>query len=182
MGGIAMPLSLYSVTVTSFQQILTSLRAALDKGEAFGNQAGLPHDGLIEARLIEDMLPFAYQVKSTGVHSLGAMEGVRRGSFSPDMTTPPDSFDALRQRIDETLAGLAALDPAEIDGLVGRPMRFEMGDYKVDYTAEDFLLSFSIPNFYFHATTAYDILRAKGVTLGKADFLGRTRGKRVRPA
>jgi hypothetical protein len=177
-----MALSLYSVTVPSFQQLLGSLRRVLDKGETFADEAGLAHEEFIQARLIEDMLPFAYQIKSMAVHSLGAIERVRHGSFAPDFTTPPDSFTALRQRIDETLAGLAVLAPAEIDGFVGQPMRFEIGDYKVDYTAEDFLLSFSIPNFYFHATTAYDILRSKGVVLGKADFLGRTRGKRVRPA
>jgi hypothetical protein len=177
-----MTLSLYSATVPSFQQILTSLRGVLDKGEAFADGAGMSHADLIEARLIDDMLPLSYQIKSTAVHSLGAIEGVRRGIFSPDYTTPPDSFAALRARIDETLAGLGAIDPAELDGVVGRPMRFEMGDYKVDYTAEDFLFSFSMPNFYFHATTAYDILRWKGVSLGKADYLGRTRGKRVRSA
>src|ERR1700761_5279218 len=114
-----MALSLYSATIPSFQQILGSLRRLLDKGEAFGTEAGLAHDGLIEARLIEDMLPFSYQVKSAGVHSLGAIEAVRQGVFSPDRTTPPDSFAGLRQRIDETLAGLAALDPAEVDGFVG---------------------------------------------------------------
>jgi hypothetical protein len=177
-----MTLSLYSVAVPSFQQILTSLRGVIDKGEKFADEAGLAHDGLIEARLIEDMLPFSYQIKSCGVHSLGAIEGVRRGTFSPDFTIPPDSFAALRERIDETLAGLAAIDADELDGLVGRPMRFEMGDWKVDYTAEGFLLSFSIPNFYFHATTAYDILRSKGVVLGKPDFLGRTLGRRARTA
>jgi hypothetical protein len=177
-----MSLSLHSITVPCFQQMLTSLRSVLDKGEAFGNAAGLAHDELIQARLFDDMLPFAYQIKSTAVHSLGALDCVRAGRFVPDRTTPHDSFAGLRQRIDETLAGLAAIDPAELDSFVGRPMRFEMGDYKVDYTAEDFLLSFSIPNFYFHATTAYDILRSKGVVLGKADYLGRTRGKRVRAA
>lgn len=177
-----MSLSLHSITVTSFQQFLNSLQRILAKGEAFCDETGVSAESLIEARLIEDMLPFSYQIKSTGVHSLGAIESVRRGFFSPDFTTPPDSFSALRQRIDEILAGLAAIDPTELDGFVGRPMRFEMGDYKVDYTAEDFLLSFSIPNFYFHATTAYDILRSRGVALGKPDFLGRTRGKRVRPA
>jgi len=177
-----MSLSLHSVTVPSFQQMLGSLRRMLDKGEAFSDAAGLPHDGLIQARLIEDMLPFAYQVKSTAVHSLGAIECIRQGTFSPDRTTPPDSFAGLRERIDDTLAGLAAIDPAELDSFVGRPMRFELGDYKVDYVAEDFLLSFSIPNFYFHVTTAYDILRSRGVVLGKADYLGRTRGKRAQPA
>jgi hypothetical protein len=177
-----MPLSLYSATVPSFQQTLAALRGVIDKGEAFSDEAGLAHDGLIEARLIEDMLPFAYQVKSAGVHSLGAIEGVKRGTFSPDRTTPPDSFAGLRERIDETLAGLSAIEPGELDSLVGRPMRFEMGSYKADYTVEDFLLSFSVPNFYFHATTAYDILRAKGVVLGKMDYLGRTRGTRAQAA
>jgi hypothetical protein len=177
-----MSLSLHSITVPSFQQMLGSLRRMLDKGEAFSNAAGLAHDGLIQARLIDDMLPFAYQVKSTAVHSLGAIECIRQGTFSPDRTTPPDSFAGLRERIDDTLAGLAAIDPAELDSFVGRPMRFELGDYKVDYVAEDFLLSFSIPNFYFHVTTAYDILRSRGVVLGKADYLGRTRGKRAQPA
>src|SRR4051795_809134 len=100
-----MSLSLHSVTVPSFQQMLGSLRRMLDKGEAFSDAAGLAHDGLIQARLIDDMLPFAYQVKSTAVHSLGAIACVRLGTFSPDMTTPPDSFAALRERIDETLAG-----------------------------------------------------------------------------
>ena len=177
-----MSLSLHSITVPSFQQMLGSLRRMLDKGEAFSNAAGLAHDGLIQARLIDDMLPFAYQVKSTAVHSLGAIECIRQGTFSPDRTTPPDSFAGLRERIDDTLAGLAAIDPAELDSFVGRPMRFELGDYKVDYVAEDFLLSFSIPNFYFHVTTAYDILRSRGVAIGKADYLGRTRGKRAQPA
>jgi len=177
-----MTLSLFSATVPSFQQTLTALRGVIDKGEAFASEAALSDDQLIEARLIEDMLPFAYQVKSTAVHSLGAIEGVRRGTFSPDRTTPPDSFAGLRQRLDETLAGLAAIDPDGIDALVGRPMRFEIGDYRVDYTAEDFLLSFSLPNFYFHATTAYDILRSKGVSIGKMDYLGRTRGKRAEVA
>jgi len=166
-----MSLSLHSITVPSFQQMLGSLRRMLDKGEAFSNAAGLAHDGLIQARLIDDMLPFAYQVKSTAVHSLGAIECIRQGTFSPDRTTPPDSFAGLRERIDDTLAGLAAIDPAELDSFVGRPMRFELGDYKVDYVAEDFLLSFSIPNFYFHVTTAYDILRHHGVVLGKRDFM-----------
>jgi hypothetical protein len=67
---------------------------------------------------------------------------------------------------------LAALAPDEVDGLVGQPMRFEIRGYRADFTAEEFLLSFSMPNFYFHATTAYDILRMKGMPIGKVDYLG----------
>ena len=117
------------------------------------------------------------QVKSTAVHSLGAIEGVRRGVFSPDMTPPPESFAALKARIAETLAALEMIEPAEVDGFVGRDMRFARGERHLDFTAENFLLSFSQPNFYFHATTTYDILRWKGVRIGKRDFTGKLRLK-----
>jgi hypothetical protein len=132
---------------------------------------------LIQARLAADMLPLAYQVKSTAVHSLGAIEGVRKGVFSPDMAPPPETFAALKTRIADTLAALRAIDAAEIDGFVGRDMRFAFGERTMDFTAENFLLSFSQPNFYFHATTAYDILRWKGLQIGKRDFMGRPRLK-----
>jgi hypothetical protein len=130
---------------------------------------------MLQARLAGDMQPFAYQVKSTVVHSLGAIEGVRRGVFSPDTTAPPQTFAALRARIVETLAALEAVEAAEVDSFVGRDMRFAFGDRHIDFTAENFLLSFSQPNFYFHAATTYDILRWKGVPIGKRDFLGVTR-------
>ena len=67
---------------------------------------------------------------------------------------------------------LAAVDPAEIDGFVGKAVRFEFKDIKRDFTAENFLIGYALPNFYFHAVTAYDLLRARGVRLGKRDFLG----------
>lgn len=130
---------------------------------------------LIEARLARDMLPFAYQVKSTAVHSIGAIEGVRQGSFAPDRTQPPASFEGLRARVAETIASLEAIDAEEVESFVGRDMRFTFGDQHIDFLAEDFLLSFAQPNFYFHATTAYDILRMKGLEIGKRDFNGRVR-------
>jgi uncharacterized protein len=170
-----MSFSLYAATIPSWQQILAAVSGLLDKAEAFCSEKGIaPHD-IIQARLAQDMLPFAYQVKSTAVHSLGAIEGVRRGVFSPDMTPPPESFAALKARIAATLATLAVIEAAEIDAFIGRDMRFAFGDRRIDFTAENFLLSFSQPNFYFHATTAYDILRWKGVPLGKRDFTGKLR-------
>ena len=130
---------------------------------------------LIQARLAPDMLPFAYQVKSTAVHSLGAIEGVRRGVFSPDRTPPPETFAALEARVADTLSALEAIQSSEIESFIGRDMRFESGNHRLEFTAEDFLLSFSLPNFYFHAATAYDILRWKGAPIGKRDFMGRLR-------
>jgi hypothetical protein len=80
-------------------------------------------------------------------------------------------------RITGTIDALRAIDPGEIDGFVGRDMRFAFRSRHVDFTAENFLLSFSQPNFYFHAATTYGILRWKGVPIGKRDFLGKLRKK-----
>jgi hypothetical protein len=173
----AMAFSLYAATVPSYQQILEAVIGLLGKAEAFCAEKGLAHQDIIQARLAADMQPFAYQVKSTAVHSLGAIEGVRRGVFSPDTTPPPESFAALKARLVATLAALESVEPAEIDSFVGRDMRFAFGERHLDFTAENFLLSFSQPNFYFHVTTTYDILRWKGVPIGKRDFIGKTRKK-----
>jgi uncharacterized protein len=174
-----MSFSLYAATIPSYLQILGAVGGLIAKAEAFCAEKHLPADGMIQARLADDMQPFAYQVKSTVVHSLGAIEGVRKGTFSPDTTLPPQDFPALKTRITESITALQAIESAEIDSFIGRDMRFAFGDRHIDYTAESFLLSFSQPNFYFHAATAYDILRWKGIPLGKRDFLGRTR---TRPA
>jgi uncharacterized protein len=173
-----MPFSLYAATIPSYQQILGSVPGLLEKAEAFCAEKAIKHEDIIQARLAPDMLPFAYQVKSTAVHSLGAIEGVRRGTFSPDMTPPPETFAALKARIAETLAALEEIEPTEIDSFIGREMRFVRGEHRLDFTAENFLLSFSQPNFYFHATTAYDILRWRGVRIGKRDFTGKLRLKK----
>jgi len=173
-----MTFSLYEATFPSYRQILEAVSGLLGTAEVFCTEKGIaPHD-IIQARLAEDMHPFAYQVKSTAVHSLGAIEGVRRGVFSPDTTQPPESFAALKSRIAETLAALETIDAAEVDAFVGRDVRFVFGDRHIDFTAENFLLSFSQPNFYFHAATSYDILRWKGVPIGKRDFIGKPRRKK----
>jgi hypothetical protein len=173
-----MAFSLYAATVPSYVQILGAISGLLAKAEVVCTEKAIAPREIIQARLADDMLPFAYQVKSTAVHSLGAIEGVRRGVFSPDMTAPPETFAALKARIAETLLALEGLDAAEVDAFIGRDMRFEFGERRIDFTAENFLLSFSQPNFYFHAATTYDILRWKGMAIGKRDFVGKTRAKR----
>ena len=172
-----MAFSLYAATIPSYQQTLGAITGLLASAETFCAETQLAPQELIAASLAEDMLPFAYQVKSTAVHSLGAIEGVRRGVFSPDMTPPPQTFAALKGRIADTLTALATITPAEIDGFIGRDMAFEFRERRLEFTAEDFLLSFSLPNFYFHAATAYDILRWQGARIGKRDYMGRLRLK-----
>ena len=172
-----MAFSLYDATIPAYRQTLGAVTGLLVTAEAFCAEKQLAPEDIIDARLAEDMLPFCYQVKSTVVHSLGSIEGVRRGVFSPDMTPPPQTFAGLKARIAEGLSALEGIQPSEVESFIGRDMRFEFRERRLEFTAENFLLSFSLPNFYFHATTAYDILRWKGAGIGKRDFMGRLRLK-----
>lgn len=166
-----MPLSLHAALVPSWLQILGAGRGWLDKGAAQLGEAQLA-----DTRLIEDMFPFAYQVKSMAVHSQGAIEAVRQGVFTPNFSEAlPSTLDELRARLDGAIAILASISEDELESFVGQPMRFEIGEKRLDFTADQFLLSFSQPNFYFHASMAYAILRAKGVPVGKLDYLGKLR-------
>ena len=172
-----MTMSLYGATVPAFQQMLGALSGLLDKAEAHCSATGHDPAALIAARLADDMLPLGYQVKSATAHSIGAIEGVRKGVFSPDMTPWPSDIAGLRAQLNATRAAIDALSADEVNGFVGRDAAFVFSETRMPFLAEDFLLSFSLPNFYFHATTAYAILRANGVTIGKRDFIGRPRIK-----
>lgn len=173
-----MPISLHTAFIPSAQQMLGAADHLIDKAEAWCAETGCAHGEAIGARLHETMLPFTYQVKSVAVHSAGAIEGVRAGVFSPDLSPPPQDFASLRAAIATARESLDAVTEVEMEGFLGQPMRFEMGDFRLPFTAENFLLSFSQPNFYFHAATAYDILRMKGVALSKRDFMGKLRIQR----
>lgn len=174
-----MPISLYDATVPSFIQILQSALGLIDKAQAFCAEKGITEQELLAEHFGPDMLPLGWQFKWLTTHSLGAIEGARAGSFTTDRSIPADSLSAFREQISRTIATLNAITPAEMVSLIGRDMVFTVPtmDLRMDFTAENFLLSFSLPNFYFHATTAYDILRHRGVVLGKRDFLGMPRVK-----
>ncbi|TPG15503.1 DUF1993 domain-containing protein [Sphingomonas oligophenolica] len=167
-----MSLSLYDATVPSNLQILRAIDALLDKAEAFCADQGLAPADLIDAKLAEDMLPFAYQVKSCAEHSVGAIAGVRAGTYSPDLQPWPTDFAGLHGKIRDAIATLEATDRADFDTLATQDTEFRFGEHVMPFTGANFLLSFSQPNFYFHASTAYAILRAKGVKIGKRDFMG----------
>ena len=172
-----MPISLHAAYVPSALQMLGTATHLLDKAEAWCADTGCSEADLIGARIYEDMLPFAYQVKCVAEHTQGSVEGVRQGVYSPDLNPPPATFAALRSKLAGATEFLQGLSEAEMEGFIGQPMRFEFKDSAMHFTAENFLLSFSQPNFYFHCATAYDILRMKGVPVGKRDFIGRARIK-----
>jgi hypothetical protein len=172
-----MAISLYDATVAGYLQTLGAVSGFLDRGAAHCAEAGTDPDALVGVRLHADMLPLAFQIWSVEHHSLGAIEGCQTGHFAPPRPMPELDYAGLRRIVAETRDKLATLTPADIESLEGRDVVFTIGERKLPFTAEGFLFSFSIPNFHFHATTAYDILRAQGVPLGKRYYLGHMRMK-----
>ena len=172
-----MPTSLYDMSVPSYLQTVTAVAGYLDKGFEFCTDKGVDVNEIVESRLFADMLPFRFQILSVAHHSLGAIEGLKKGIFAPPKQSELD-YLGLQKLIADTAIGLQHLTSTEVNALEGRDMVFQMRDRQIPFTAEGFILSFSLPNFYFHATTGYDILRTKGVALGKRDFLGQLRLKR----
>ena len=168
-----MTISLYDITVGQFLQTVDAAAGFLDRGLKHSTDEGANPDDLVGKRLTGDMLPLAFQVTSIAHHSIGAIEAVKVGLFKavggPAM---PETYEGLIKIIADTQTALRALTPDEVNALAGKDVTFEFGPTKMPFTAEGFLLSFSLPNFYFHASTAYDVLRANGVPLGKRYFLG----------
>ena len=172
-----MAIPLYDVSVASFLQVLGGAATFLEKGRAHFEAKGISLPELVETRLHPDMLPFRFQVVAVAHHSLGAMKGVQAGVFKPPSGPMDHDYAGLQKLLAEARDGLQTLSRDEVDALQGKDVIFQIGDMKLPFTAEGFLMSFSMPNLYFHATTAYDILRMKGAPLGKRDFMGPMRMK-----
>jgi hypothetical protein len=173
-----MSISLYDASVVSFLQVLGGVAGFLEKSKAYFKDNGADPDGVLETRLFDDMWPFRFQLVAVAHHSKGALEGARAGVFRPPNLSGADlGFTGLQGLIADAQAALEALSPSEVNALEGKDLVFEIGSRQMPFAVEDFLLSFSTPNLHFHATTAYDILRSKGVPLGKRDYMGRMRLK-----
>jgi hypothetical protein len=172
-----MTISFYDASVGNYLQILNATSGVLDKGLGHCREKGIDPGTIVETRLAPDMLPFSFQIHSVVHHSLGALEGIKSGVFRPPGEQPPHSYEQLQKRVADTITTLKALKPADVEGLADKDVVFEFRTMKMPFTATGFLFSFSLPNFYFHSTTAYDILRMKGAPLGKRDFMGALRMK-----
>lgn len=170
-----MPLSLHASFVPSAQQMLGTADHLLRKAEDWCSQKDCDPSTILTAQLIEDMLPFCYQIKSVAEHTQGAIEAVRVGVYSPDLNPPPTTFEDLRAKLTAAQTFMGELTEDEMESWIGRDMRFEFKDRRMDFTVENFLLSFAQPNFYFHASAAYSIARHLGVQIGKMDFMGKVR-------
>lgn len=170
-----MAISLYEISVANYLQGLGAVSGFLERGLAYFGENKLDPAQIVETRLYPDMLPFRFQIQSVAHHSVGAIDGLKNGVFRPPSNLQDHDYAGLQALIAGARASLEKIAPETIDALEGAEVNFEIRNTKLPFTAERFVLSFSLPNFYFHATTAYDILRAKGVPVGKRDFLGRLR-------
>jgi len=171
-----MAVSLYDLTVPSYLQILGGIEGVLSKGAAHCKEKGVDPNEIVETRLAPDMAPFRFQIVATAHHSAGAITGVKAGAFGPPAPSTAD-YAALQKLVTEAREALEKAKPDEVNACAGKDVIFSVGDRKLPFTAEGFLQTFSLPNFFFHATTAYDILRSKGVPIGKRDFLGKMKMK-----
>jgi len=171
-----MATSLYDLSVGCYLQTLSAVSGYLGRGLDHCHEHNIDPEVIVATRIHPDMFPFSFQIQSVAHHSLGAIEGVQAGVFGPP-SAPETNYAGLQALIANAKSALEALKPADINALEGRDVAFQMRDFKIPFVAENFILSFSLPNFHFHATTAYDILRAKGVPLGKRDYMGPLRMK-----
>ena len=173
-----MATSLYDLSVASYLQTLGALSGVMERAHAHFTANNVDPNEIVETRLFHDMLPFRFQVQSVTHHSLGTIEGIKQGTFLPPGSSPAHDYAGLQKLVADTRDTLVKMTPAEINTLEDRDIIFQMRDFKLPFTAANFVLSFSLPNVHFHATTAYDILRMKGVPLGKRDYMGQLRMKR----
>lgn len=172
-----MSIGLYDISVASYLQTLGGVAGFLGKGRKHCEENGSDPNDLVEVRLYSDMLPLRFQVVSACHHSLGTVRALEAGVFNPPSGGEDLDYAGLEQLVVDTRAGLEGYSREAVDALEGRDLVFRLGERELPFTTEGFVLSFSLPNFYFHATTAYDILRMKGVPLGKRDFMGQMRMK-----
>ncbi len=162
---------MYDHIIPPFTRSLTALKAILAKAEAHCEAKKIDPAALTTARLFPDMLPFVRQITIASDSAKGAaarLAGVEIPSF-PDTET---SFPELQARVQKTIDFLATFTPDSFRDAAGRTITLKVGGKDVSMPAAVFLGSRAIPNFHFHMTTAYDILRHSGVELGKSDYLG----------
>lgn len=166
-----MATELYDLTVPGFIRGLRILSALLDKGAAFAAEQGIDPLALTGARLIEDMKPLTAQVQFACDTAKGTV--TRLGELEPvAMADTEQSFEELQARITRTIALLEAVPRARIDGREDATVVLKTPGGDLSFAGRDHVLGFSLPNFHFHLTMAYALLRQAGVPVGKLDYLG----------
>jgi hypothetical protein len=166
--------SLYDQVVPVYSRMLSNLDEILTKAEADAASRKIEPEVLLNARLAPDMFPLTRQVQVMTDHAKFAACRLT-GSEPPKWPDEEKTFAELHQRIAKALALLKEFKPAQFDGAETRTIELKFPNGAMTFTGSDYFNLFSLPNFYFHYTAAYTILRHNGVPIGKMDFLGRPR-------
>ncbi len=166
-----MPLSMYQASVPVFIRALTNLSAILAKAESWAQARKIEPSVLVNARLAPDMFPLSRQVQIASDVAKGCAARLA-GQEAPSFPDTESSFAELQARIEKTVAYLKTFQPSQIDGSETRDIRLKIGGNDLQFTGQDYLLTFVLPNIFFHVTTTYAILRHNGLDIGKKDFLG----------
>jgi len=166
-----MSLTMHQISIPVFIRALNNLSTLLNKAVAHVEENKLDPDTLLTARLFEDMYPLTGQIqRASDAAKFGAsrLSAIQPPSFADEETT----FPQLQERIAKTIAFLETVTPEQLDGSAEREIVIKLRGNETKFTGQAYLLTFALPNFLFHITTAYDILRHKGVKIGKMDYLG----------
>ena len=163
--------SMYSASIPVFKQILNSLTAILDKAEAHATEKKIDPSALLQFRLFPDMLPITRQIQIACDFAKGAAARLG-GQEVPSYEDNEMTFAELKARIAKTLAFIDSVPQASIAGSEERAITTGSGEKTKHFTGQTYLFHYALPHFFFHATTAYDILRHNGVEVGKKDFIG----------
>lgn len=165
-----MSLSLYDASIPVYLQMLGNLSAILDKAEAHAKANGADVASYMEARLAPDMHPLTRQIQMASDAAKGGAARLA-GITPPTMPDTEATWPQLKERIQNTIDFVRSIKLEQVEGDVNRTVELPLPGRTMTFTAKDFLFSFSLPNFLFHVTTAYGLLRQQGVPLGKMDFL-----------
>lgn len=166
-----MSLTMYQASVPVFAHSLGRLPVLLDKAMAFAEARKIEPSVLLNSRLAPDMFPLARQVQLASDAAKGAVARLA-GVDVPSMADVEVTVEDLKQRVARTIDFVRSVQPQQIDGSEERPVVIKLRSGELKFTGQSYLLHFALPNFFFHVTTAYDILRHNGVEIGKRDYLG----------
>ena len=166
-----MQISMYQASVPVFVQFLTAFSAILKKAADHCAAKKIEPSVLVGARLTPDMFALARQVQIASDHAKGAAARLS-GSEVPSFPDTETTFDELQARIAKTLDYIQSIKPEQIDGSEEKEIVLTFGRERFPFNGKDYLLHFALPNFFFHLSTAYGILRHCGVEIGKRDFMG----------
>ena len=167
-----MTISMYAASAPVFVQGLKGLSIVLDKAQAYAQARKIDESVLLQARIFPDMFPFVRQCQIVTDNAKGAMARLA-GQTPPSYEDNETSIEALRARVAKTIAFVESFKPDQIDGSEERDILLKFPNGEMTFKGQAYLLSHVLPNFFFHAATAYDLMRQAGVELSKGNYMGR---------